>query len=206
LPPRHVDLHLHIATDGKDRCVSRQARRAGHEALSAGLSYLLPCFCALWGGSFAMRKVAMRGAGGMRGQGVVGGARCSWTALFQGTRWRLCGRTIPGKSWGRLLYIDNGGCSLEPWWRARSGGVRRREGCSACRLAWPCLVPDQSGGVTPRYPEARGPNPVKIALLWPWRASGTWPWPAFRLCLRRRFVIHWIHVSIFFPQQNVRRT
>lgn len=122
----------------------------------------------------------LRCGGGMRGQGVVAGAGCSWTALFQGTRWRLCGRTIPGKSWGGLLYIDNGGCSLEPWWRARSGGVRRREGCSACRLAWPCLVPDQSGGVTPRYPEARGPNPVKIALLWPWRASGTWPWPAFR--------------------------
>lgn len=204
MPPRHVDLHLHIATDGKDRCVSRQARRAGHEALFAGLSYLLPCFCALWVGSFAMRKAAMRR--GRAWSRSCWGAGCSWTALFQGTRWRLSGRTIPGKSWGRLLYIDNGGCSLEPWWRARSGGVRRREGCSACRLAWPRLVPDQSGGVTPRYPEARGPNPVKIALLWPWRASGTWPWPAFRLCLRGRFVIHWIHVSIFFPQQNVRRT
>lgn len=40
LPPRRVDLHLRIATDGKDRCVSRQARQAGLKALSAGLSCL----------------------------------------------------------------------------------------------------------------------------------------------------------------------
>jgi hypothetical protein len=42
LPPRHVDLYLRMSTDGKDRCVSRQARQAGLEALSAGLSYLCP--------------------------------------------------------------------------------------------------------------------------------------------------------------------
>ena len=29
LPPRHADIQLRVATDGKDRCVSRQARRAG---------------------------------------------------------------------------------------------------------------------------------------------------------------------------------
>ena len=38
LPPRLVDLYLRIAIDGKDRCVSRQARRAGPTALFVGLS------------------------------------------------------------------------------------------------------------------------------------------------------------------------
>lgn len=175
MPPRHVDLHLHIATDGKDRCVSRQARRAGHEALSAGLSYLLPCFCALWVGSFAMRKVAMRGAGGMRGQGVVAGAGCSWTALFQGTRWRLCGRTIPGKSWGGLLYIDNGGCSLEPWWRARSGGVRRREAVLSLPpcLAMPCARSvRRCDPALPRGPWAEpGENSSFVALARVWHVA-----------------------------------
>ena len=40
LPPRNVDLYLRIATDGKDRCVSRQARQASLHSLSAGLSFL----------------------------------------------------------------------------------------------------------------------------------------------------------------------
>lgn len=38
MPPRLRTFHLRRATDGKDRCVSRQARRAGPGGLSVGLS------------------------------------------------------------------------------------------------------------------------------------------------------------------------
>ena len=51
LPPRHADLSLRIATDGKDRCVSRQARRAGPQALLVGLSYW---WVAAWVGRTAL--------------------------------------------------------------------------------------------------------------------------------------------------------
>lgn len=146
LPPRHVDLHLRIATDGKDRCVSRQARQAGLEALSAGLS-------------------------------------CLWRGVLLG-------------SWP--LYIDNGGCSLE-----------RRHPCraAACQPVWQSLVPDHPSGLgTPPCCglfAKPGENSRFVALARVQRScrgrpSGSAPGAAF--------VIHWIHVSIFFPQQNVRRT
>lgn len=36
LPPRSADLHLRIATDGKDRCVSRQARQTSFNPCLSG--------------------------------------------------------------------------------------------------------------------------------------------------------------------------
>ena len=75
LPPRHADLSLRIATDGKDRCVSRQARRAGPSG-TARRAFLLVCR-------------------------LVGGRHS-------------------------LIYIDNGGCSLERRPFARIAGRHPR--------------------------------------------------------------------------------
>ena len=73
LPPRHVDLHLRIATDGKDRCVSRQARRAGHEALSVGLSFV--CASPLGSSAQITAPCASAVSGGLR--------RCKYSQLLR---------------------------------------------------------------------------------------------------------------------------
>ena len=64
---------------------------------------------------------------------------------------------------GTVLYIDNGGCSLE-----------RRRPCraAACQPVWQSLVPDHPVGVEEASRYSLWPNPVKIALLLPWRALG----------------------------------
>lgn len=74
---------------------------------------------------------------------------------------------------GAVLYIDNGGCSLERRPFARSVARRPRRGPSAGRLVSQSLVPDHLAGVddAPRA-TACWPNPVKIAPLLPSRAHG----------------------------------
>ena len=99
---------------------------------------------------------------------------------------------------GAVLYIDNGGLSLV-----------RRHPCRAvaCQPVWQSLVPDHHPGLgTPPCCglfAKPGENSRFVALARVQRScrgrpSGSAPGAAF--------VIHWIHVSIFFPQQNVRRT
>ena len=63
---------------------------------------------------------------------------------------------------GAALYIDNGGCSLE----------RRPFAWIAGRHPRRSLAPDHPAGVEEASRYGLWPNPVKIALLLPWRALG----------------------------------
>ena len=104
------------------------------------------------------------------------------------------------------LYIDNGGC---PWWGDCSPAVGRGShrgvqpvGC----LSKPCARSPVEGWCGARKGARSEPGenspfvaPARIQCACRGRSSfGNAPGGAF--------VIHWIHVSIFFPQQNVRRT
>ena len=219
MPPRHADLHLRIATDGKDRCVSRQARRAGHEALSVGLS----CLC------FALgilctnhRAVCICGLGRSAALQILAIATAIAASIFPVQR--LAAPPDPLRTLGQLdscrgslghwalgighwrLYIDNGGC---PWWGDCSPAVGRGShrgvqpvGC----LSKPCARSPVEGWCGARKGARSEPGenspfvaPARIQCACRGRSSfGNAPGGAF--------VIHWIHVSIFFPQQNVRRT
>ena len=104
------------------------------------------------------------------------------------------------------LYIDNGGC---PWWGDCSPAVGRGShrgvqpvGC----LSKPCARSPVEGWCGARKGARSEPGenspfvaPARMQCACRGRSSfGNAPGGAF--------VIHWIHVSIFFPQQNVRRT
>ena len=210
MPPRHADLHLRIATDGKDRCVSRQARRAGHEALSVGLSCLCfalgilctnhcaVCICGL-GRSAALQILAIA---------TAIAAFCALQPIpIRSAHLASSIRAEDPLGIGHWrLYIDNGGC---PWWGDCSPAVGRGShrgvqpvGC----LSKPCARSPVEGWCGARKGARSEPGenspfvaPARMQCACRGRSSfGNAPGGAF--------VIHWIHVSIFFPQQNVRRT
>jgi len=96
------------------------------------------------------------------------------------------------------LYIDNGRCR---WWRVATDKARSE------RSPAPSLVSDHISGPGVVPARARTQNPVKIAPLSPRLAcSAVAVAGPFGSAPGDTLVIHWIHVSIFFPQQNVRRT
>lgn len=84
---------------------------------------------------------------------------------------------------GAVLYIDNGGCSLERRPFARSVARRSRRGPSAGRPASQSLVPDHLAGVddAPRHGllAQSGENSPFVVLACAWCGrSGTAPGPA----------------------------
>ena len=168
-----ADFHLRRATDGKDRCVSRQARRADLGGLSVGLSCLV-------GGT---------GAATAAGTSGKAGASCT------GSR-------------NQRVFIDNGHLPRSFWQGRLSPWVACITPCGAGRgQSGKSLVPSHSAVQLHRRATACSPNPVKIASLCfgerrgphcQSRPAGHTP--------RVSLSIYWFHVSIFFPQQNVRRT
>ena len=183
MPPRNVDIYLRIATDGKRPLCQPSSPAGGLPVLPAGLSCLS----------------VVRGAGCLLGVG-----RHFAMSLFTATAVGELDAKMPLQTLsvkGFCLLPNPLGLQLPD---DVPGGIRRAVATGAtaavsCAKSLSGLSAPPSGGIVA--------NPGQNTSFVHWRAVNRAACQAGLLAMRRRhFVTHWIHVSIFFPQQNVRRT